>query len=185
MTKVRKGRIPGAGAVGGVAAVLILASCGGGGGGKASGSNSTATLLQAGLTAQASGDSAQAITDYNDVVAKDPSNKFAYYDLGVIYQQRNDIANATKEYRRALVIDPGYKPALYNLAIIETNTNPLGAIALYQQLLQLNANDVNVNFNLGLLLYDQGQHAQGDTYLNKAIKLDPALRSRVPATVKL
>ena len=49
----------------------------------------------------------------------------------------------------------------------------------------MNANDANVNFNLGLLLIAQNQPGPGHADLKKAIQINPALASRVPAGIPL
>lgn len=137
-------------------------------------------LVKAGLKAQAHGQTAMALTDYEAATVKDPTNTYAYYDSGVIYQQRGDGTDAENAYHRALLANPNYKPALFNLAVLVTPTDPAQAETLYRQLLQINANDPNVNFNLGLLLIAQNQSVEGHVDLAKAIQLNPALRSRVP-----
>ena len=102
----------------------------------------------------------------------------------MIYQQYvKNLTESANEYNKAILASPSYKPALYNLAIVETASNPQGAISLYQQLLKLNPNDPNVLFNLGLLLHQQGQAAQGQTDVEKAVLINPALKSRVPAGI--
>jgi Tfp pilus assembly protein PilF len=141
-------------------------------------------LVAAGLAAQQQGQIDKAKQDYQAAIAQDPNNKYAYYDLGVIYQQAKDSTDASTNYRRALLIDPNFKSALFNMAVLETSSNPQGAISLYQQLLQLNPNDANVNFNLGLLLIAQGQSTQGHADLSKALQVDPSLSSRLPAGTK-
>ncbi len=139
-------------------------------------------LVQQGLQAQAAGRTGAAVADFQAASVKDPTNKFAYYDLGVLYQQRLGQPNlAAAAYRKAILADPTYKPALFNLAILETTADPAGAISLYNQLLQINPNDANVLFNLGLLLISQNQAPAGHVDLRKAIQLNPALASRVPA----
>jgi Tfp pilus assembly protein PilF len=162
---------------------LVTAACSSNGP-SATPSGTANQLVGAGLAAQQQGQIPQAKQDYQAAIGKDPNNKYAYYDLGVIYQQAQDSTDASTDYRRALVIDPNFKPALFNMAVLETSSDPHGAIALYQQLLQLNPNDANVNFNLGLLLIAQGQPAQGHADLSKAVQIDPSLTSRLPAGTK-
>lgn len=165
---------------------LLLASCTSG-----SGSGSSETPAQradaqvaAGLKAESNGQQQAALSDFQAAVASDPTNKYAYYDLGVIYQQQlNDATTAATYYHKALLVDGSYKPALYNLAILYTTSDPAQAISLYNQLLQLNANDPNVLYNLGLILYAQGQVTQGRSDIDKAIAINPSLRNRLPANV--
>jgi Tfp pilus assembly protein PilF len=167
-----------------VALAAAACSTNGSNGSSATPSGTANQLVGAGLAAQQQGLVAQAKQDYQAAIGKDPNNKYAYYDLGVIYGLAQDSTDASTNYRRALVIDPNFKPALFNMAVLETSSDPHGAIALYQQLLQLNPNDANVNFNLGLLLIAQGQPAQGHADLSKAIQIDPSLSSRLPAGTK-
>jgi Tfp pilus assembly protein PilF len=151
-----------------------------------SASSSADSLISQGLSAESHGQTQQALQDFSKAVAQNPSSTIGYYDLGVIYQQQlNEPNQAASEFNKALLADPTYKPALYDLAILETSTNPLSAINLYQQLLKLNPSDPNVLFNLGLLLYAHDSVAQGQADLNKAISIDPSLKSRVPAGVTL
>jgi tetratricopeptide (TPR) repeat protein len=149
-------------------------------------SSSSNSLISQGLSAEAGGSPQQALKDFNQAVAQDPSNQVAYYDLGVMYQEKlGNRGQAATEYNKAILADPNYKPAIYNLAILDTSGDPTQAINLYNQLLKLNPNDSNVLFNLGLLLYQSGQTAQGQADLTKAIFLNPALKDRVPKSVTL
>ena len=47
----------------------------------------------------------------------------------------------------------------------------------------MNPNDSNTLYNLGLLLINQGQSAQGETDVQKAVLINPALKNRVPPGV--
>jgi Flp pilus assembly protein TadD len=167
---------------------ITAAACNSGTAASTSTTSTTATasannLVEQGLNAQSLGQNQTAIQDYTAAIAKDPTNQYAYYDLGVIYQSEDNSTDAATEYNKALAIDASYKPALFNLAVLDTPNSPATAITLYQQLLKLNPNDPNVNFNLGLLLYSNGKVAAGRVDLSKAIKLSPALKSRLPKGV--
>lgn len=139
-------------------------------------------LQKSGDLATAERDLTQAEHDYLNILKKDPTNKFAYYDLGVIYATANQSSAASLSYEKALLVDPNYQPALYNLAYLESQTDPTTAIALYEKLQKLNPqNPAAVAFNLGLVMRSLGRVSQGNEELNYAIKLDPTLASRVPA----
>jgi tetratricopeptide (TPR) repeat protein len=140
------------------------------------------------VAALSAGKTSQAKADFNAVIAGDPSDKYlnnniAYYDLGVIAQTHGDNAVAETDYKGAILLDPHYVAADYNLAILEAATDPQGAITLYRQVLVLSPSDVNAIYNLGLLLIQGGQTAEGEQYLNQAIKIDPSLIKKVPAGV--
>jgi Flp pilus assembly protein TadD len=164
-----------------LAAVAVIAvACSSGNGGT---SSTASGLISQGLSAESSGQTQQAVKDFQAAVAKDPTNAIAYYDLGVIYQQNlNDSTQAAAEYNKALLANPTYKPALFNLAIINTQNDPQNAVTLYNKLLAINPKDPNVLFNLGLLMISQNNSSslQGHQYLKQAIAIDPSLASRVP-----
>jgi tetratricopeptide (TPR) repeat protein len=157
-------------------------------GGSPSTGTSPSQLLNSGVTALNSGDTATAKTDFNAVISTDPSNKYsdnsiAYYDLGVIAQSAGQTSAAVGDYQNAIKLNPNYVGAEYNLAIEETASNPQGAITLYRQVILTSPSDVNAIYNLGLLLYETGDKTQGDTYLNQAISIAPSLAKKLPAGV--
>jgi tetratricopeptide (TPR) repeat protein len=162
----------------------VATACGGGTGNSNSASGSANALISQGLRAESSGKTHQAISDFKAAAARNPVSPVAYYDLGVIYQQYlKESSQAASYYNKAILADSSYKPALYNLAILNTASNPLEAVSLYDQLLKMNPNDSNVLFNLGLLLINLGQNAQGEADVQKAVLINPALKSRVPPGV--
>ena len=75
-------------------------------------------LLSLGLQQHVDGKLDEAVATYREVLKKDPQNKFAYYNLGVIDQAANRYDAAENNYRLALGIDANYPPALFNLAIV-------------------------------------------------------------------
>jgi len=162
-----------------VVAIILtaLAACGGG----KSDAQIASDALNAGLRAQAQGRNAEAATDYKNVLAHDPRNKFAYYDLGVIQQTSGDNASAEVNYRACLQIDPNFGPALYNLAIIRTGPSPQEAEELYRHAISLAPNSAAAHLNLGFLLRSLGRTDEGNAELRKAVALDPSTAQRIPA----
>jgi tetratricopeptide (TPR) repeat protein len=160
-----------------LALALVAAACSSGGT-PTSAANSD---IAHGLSAESSGHTQQAINNFTAAAKADPTNPIPYYDLGVIYQQHlKDPAKAASAYNKAILAG-NYRPAIYNLAILESSSNPLAAANLYQELLKANPNDPNALFNLGLLLHAQGQTAQGQADISKAVLINPALKNRIPA----
>lgn len=157
---------------------LVAAAC--------SSSSPTASarqLVSQGLAAERAGNMAGAFADYKAAVTADPKNKYAHYDLGYVYQARGDGADAAAEYLAALRVDPRFVQALYNMGVLETKSNPSGAISYFERELQVDPNDATGNFNLGVLLVQQGQKSLGDTYLATGLRLNPSLASALPAGV--
>ena len=61
------------------------------------------------------------------------------------------------------------------------NGNKTEAIDLYKRAVASNPTDANSNLNLGFLLYETGDKTGADSAFRKAIALNPALRTRIPA----
>jgi Tfp pilus assembly protein PilF len=138
-----------------------------------------AKLVQKGLQAQIAGNDAEAETNFNEVLCSDPTNKYAHYNLGLIFQNRGKNSDAEAEYNKALDVDAKFGPALYNLAIVRTAAGDNdGAISLYRRAIAVNAKDANAHFNLGLLLRKQGQTTEGNAEVQTAVNLDSSLRAK-------
>jgi tetratricopeptide (TPR) repeat protein len=139
----------------------------------------TATILNTGLSKQRAGNIADAEKDFKTVIKRDPNNKYAYYDIGLICQNQQKNAEAETAYRRSIAIDPKFEVALYNLAIVRANANDVnGAIDLYRRAIASNAKDPNAHYNLGLLLRGQGNKQEGNAEVQTAVNLDPTLRPK-------
>ncbi len=140
----------------------------------------TSDLLNAGLQQHVDGKLAEAAATYREVLKKDPRNKFAYYNLGVIDQGANRFDAAENNYRLALGIDANYPPALFNLAIVRVALSyPIDAIALYRRVIAVDPNNAAAHLNLGLLLIASGLTDEGNAELKVAVGIDPALASRL------
>jgi tetratricopeptide (TPR) repeat protein len=137
--------------------------------------------LESALQAHAEGRLDDAVRLYQQVLALDPQNKFAYYNLGLIDHTQGRIDAAAANYTEALAIDPGFEPALFNLAIIRADQGSTDeAIELYRRVLEANAEDAGAHLNLGFLLLESGQREEGRLELATAVGLDPSLESRIP-----
>src|SRR5436309_3390135 len=99
---------------------LVLISCG-------LGSNATtpppggsvgSDALSQGLAAHTAGRLDEAISLYFQALSKDPTNKFALFNLGQIEDTKNHLVAAEAWYRLALQSDNTMPSALYNLALV-------------------------------------------------------------------
>jgi tetratricopeptide (TPR) repeat protein len=167
-------RVLGVGAV----SAILLSACGSG----PSKSENVAQDLTAGITAQNAGDYATATSYYEKVLATEPKNPTALYDLGDVDQLQNLFAAAKVKYLAALAIDPKFISAMYNLATLEANSSPNDARVLYQEIITLSPQYANAHFNLGYVLIALGQRKAGLAEINQGVKLDPSLKSRESST---
>ncbi len=165
----------------------LLAGCGSSSSSSSSSTTPTtpAQLFSAGFAAQNAGNHQLAATYFSEVLATYPKDANAAYDLGVAEGSLGNIAAAEAAYQRALVIKPNMTSALFNLADAQSGANPDAAIATFRRLLKILPTDADTQFNLGILLVARGNVAEGKTFLGKAIKARPSLRSRVPSNIKL
>src|SRR4051812_37689116 len=162
-------------AVGGAAAYLLTRD-------DDSSTSSPATSLSQGLALVVKGDTGGATQKFEDVLAAQPNNKLALYNLGLIDQQAGRTSQAEARYREVIAIDAAYAPALYNLGIIVAGRNDApDAIVLYRRATEANPSFAAAFLNLGLLLDSTGDKFGGAVALQKAVQLDPTLASRIPA----
>jgi len=135
--------------------------------------------VKKGLAAHKKNDSAEAQRDYRQALVHDPSNKFAYYNLGLIYQAAGRLRVAELNYELALATDPRFAAALFNLGTVLQRTNPADAVNVYQQLVALQPDNAGAHLNLGFALRSVGRTTAANKEFDRAIALNPSLRSRV------
>ena len=148
-------------------------------------SDSAADLVAKGLGAQRAGNDEKARGFYEKAAKKDPRNKYAHYNLGLIAQTVDkDALTAETQYNLTLAIDNAFAPALFNLGILRANAKRTAeAIELYRRAIEADDTFAAAHFNLGLLLREQDPESEEATNeINRGIELDPALQSRVPTT---
>jgi tetratricopeptide (TPR) repeat protein len=149
----------------------LLAACGG----TPPATNADDALSRA-LQAHTAGKLDDATAAYFETLAKDPKNKFAFYNLGVIAQGQNRPAAAEAYYRLALEQDAKMGSAIFNLAILRSQAGAnQEAVDLYRRVIAIDPNYAAAHFNLGLVLRLLGQNAEAQTELAKAQQLDPKL----------
>lgn len=136
-------------------------------------------LLGAGKTGAAS-------QKFQQAIARRPTLPVAYYDLGVTYQRQGKIPQAQRQYFLAIHYNPHYVPALYNEAGLLANTpnRPL-AVYYYHRIIRDRPNSPTAFLNLGLIeAATPGERDRGLRDLAQAIKLDPALRTSLPPSLR-
>jgi tetratricopeptide (TPR) repeat protein len=122
---------------------------------------------------------------FQQAIAKDPSDAAGQYDLGVAYQGDGDRRDAFHQYSQALADDPRYVPALFNKAILLSAHNAPLAIFDYRHVIDIQPDSPTAFLNVGLLLSRTRSALQLALFdLNQAVRLDPALRSRIPEPLR-
>ena len=119
----------------------------------------------------------EAAKRYEAILAVEPDNVLALYNLGQITQQRGVLPTAIEYYDRALAADPTFSTAAFNRAIALRDLGRTDeAIAAFQALLDANPDSVGALFNLGNLYISLGDAERGVPLVNRAVELDPSLR---------
>jgi tetratricopeptide (TPR) repeat protein len=122
---------------------------------------------------------------FTRAVAKKPRSPVGYYDLGVALQRAGNENAALRQYRLAVANDPSYTPALYNEAVLIAPRDPALAMFYYHRILAARPNSSTALLNLGLL--EAAGHWPRKvvlTTLRQAVRLDPSLRARIPASLR-
>lgn len=151
----------------------------------ANGDTNTATaqadLLGLGVEQGQAGNFDAAKATFEKVLAAEPNNKFAWFNLGFIAQSRNQVDEAVSDYDKALEADANYKPALYNKAIALESKAPTTSMDIYRKVVSIDNKSSTAYLRLGILLSQSGNDAEARDAFNAAIRLDNGLASAVPA----
>jgi len=138
------------------------------------------TLLSAGLMQSQYQDFSGAATTFKRVVALDPRNKIAWYNLGVIAQRRGKKADARAAYDKALKIDPLFDSALFNEALLLKSSEPDRSIKLLKRVVAHNSKASTAYLHLGEALAKKGRDDEAQDAFGRAVAVDPKLLSLVP-----
>lgn len=121
-----------------------------------------------------------AATTFKRVVALDPHNKIAWYNLGVIAQRGGKKADARAAYDKALKIDPLFDSALFNEALLLKSSEPDRSIKLLKRVVAHNSKASTAYLHLGKALAKKGRDDEAQDAFGRAVAVDPKLLSLVP-----
>jgi tetratricopeptide (TPR) repeat protein len=151
---------------------LALAACGG----PATNAGTSGDTLQQGLAAHTAGKLDEAISLYHQVLAKDPTNKFALFNLGQIEHTKNRLVAAEAWYRLTLESDRNMTSALYNLGLVRQAVgDSVESASLLRRFIALDPNNASGHYNLGIALRSVGDAAGSNTEFQTAQRLDARL----------
>ena len=134
-----------------------------------------AALLQVGIQQASQKDWAGATTTFRDVLAINPGNVYALYNLGVIGQTAGKSAEAIGYYKTALTVSAKYTPAMYNTAILLEKPDPRRALSLYQQIVSINPQASTAYLRMAFVQAELGDRSAAQVSYAKAIAIDPSL----------
>jgi tetratricopeptide (TPR) repeat protein len=134
-----------------------------------------AALLDVGVQQASAKHWQAASTTFQDVLAINPNNVYALYDLGVIDQTNGNPPGAISFYSRAIAANKKYTPAMYNKAILLESSDPQEAIGLYQEIIGINPQASTAYLRMAFTQAEQGNITEARAAYAKAIAIDPAL----------
>ena len=134
-----------------------------------------AAQLQVGIQRANQKDWAGATTTFQDVLAINPGNVYALYNLGVVDQTQGDSAAAIGFYDKALAVSKTYTPAMYNKAILLEKPDPQRALGLYQQIVSINPQASTAYLRMAFVQAELGDSSAAQVSYAKAIAINPSL----------
>jgi tetratricopeptide (TPR) repeat protein len=146
------------------------------------GNGQVTSLLQTGLAQADKKNWPAATTTFQKVLAINPTNVYADYDLGWIAQSRGNSNEAISYYTKCLAANAAYTPAMYNEAILLESSHPQQAIAMYQKIVSVDPKASSAYLRMALVQAELGDTAAAKANDAKAVSIDPALsKYKLPA----
>jgi tetratricopeptide (TPR) repeat protein len=123
----------------------------------------------------------EALSEYTEILKKDPTNALAHYHLGVVQEKVGATEAAVQSYQEALRLNPNLtdvRRALEGYYVnqgiaFRLNHQSDAAINAFQQALSFNPSSASAYFELGQELEQRGQADEAVTAYQEAIRLDP------------
>ena len=116
----------------------------------------------------------QAEASFRQVIAGNPENPEAYYNLGTLYLRRNALSEARQNLEQTVKLRPDYPEAWNNLGMIAAQEGkPEDAIKNFQESLRQRPSYVTALLNLGNVYRRQENYPDSLKVLNRALELAP------------
>jgi tetratricopeptide (TPR) repeat protein len=130
-------------------------------------------LFQRALDLEKTGEAAEAVKAYLEVVDADPHFAGAWVNLGTLHFSARDFVNAKYYYTKAIEADPQYPLARFNLGnLYDEMGNRTEALAQYQAALSLHPQYADAHYNIALLYQGSGQLLLAMRHWKTYLKLD-------------
>ncbi len=145
------------------------------------------TLFQYGLALMQSGHVRHAIVPLLHATRKNPEHADALFQLGHAFYTLQKWPAAIDAWQRCRHARPERIETYINLGAAQTQAGRLReALQTYRQGLVQQADSANLNYNLGILLWQSGQVAQGQAHVRRAaelgLELSPDVKTALRAT---
>ena len=131
------------------------------------------------LEAMRAGRHDEAITKFNDLVAKVPTCADCYYNLGVAHSQKQQYTEAETAFKKAIELKPDSGEAYTGLANLYNAQKKFDLAAeASSKAAQLTSSgggggNAEAQYNQGVILFNSGKFAEAKTAFEGAVKADP------------
>jgi tetratricopeptide (TPR) repeat protein len=116
----------------------------------------------------------EAAASFAQVIAAQPNDAEAHYNLGTLNLRRNNFAEARDQLRKTLALKPDYPEAWNNLGMMAAQDGRTQeAIDSFTRSLALRPGYATALLNLGNLYRHERSFTQAQDYLDRALKLEP------------
>lgn len=120
------------------------------------------------------GEMDQAISLYKSILDFDPTVGIVYYHLGLARKGQGNFAEAAEAFQKGADLLPDDINVLIQQAEVLTILQEYAkAISVYRRIIPLRPDDAAAHCNLGILLLQQGHHAEAKLSLEQATSLAP------------
>jgi len=117
---------------------------------------------------------AEALREYQRVLAENQDLYQVYEKIGLCYYRLDDLGNATKAFKLILDKEPGSRNVLINLSAIYLQKGNLEeGMKYFKQLDEESLKYPNIFYNIGILLFNNNQMDMAIDYFKKCLTRNP------------
>lgn len=113
----------------------------------------------------------EAIEDYTQCIALDPTNHQAYFNRGILYKNINQFEKAIHDYSEAIRLKKDFLEAYQNRAIVKSYMNRKDGMADFTKVIELDPNNGENYFNRAIYAINMRITFDYCSDLKKAIQL--------------
>lgn len=134
---------------------------------------STESLMSTGNSLLANGAYDQAISKFRKVIARDPGNFEAQFNLAISYLNSERFSNAIKEFQKAVSLNPRSAESWSNLAYAyEQMGKPDKALDALYRAVQSDPNNITARINLAAVYAQKNRYDQAIAQYKQIIQID-------------
>jgi tetratricopeptide (TPR) repeat protein len=116
----------------------------------------------------------ESLNDNKLALRMNPTIARAYFNSGLIYQKLNKTKLAVENYEKAVFYEPTHSKAYNNMAFIFSKQGDISkAMAIIDQGLNTTPNDLILNYNKAMYLYQTGRKPEAIEQLRHVIRIAP------------